>query len=96
VVIERGVGERVDGLGDVLAGCLNGDIVVVGEVDTGVLLARVVGDTEEFTLNASVDGTGDVLAITPLAITRATALRATTTGVATTASTSTSTAAVTC
>lgn len=89
VVIQRGVGERSDGLGDILAGCLNGDVVVVGEVDTGVLLIRVVGDTEELTLNASVDGAGDVLAVAPLAITRATGLRSTTTA-------STSTAAVTC
>jgi len=46
VVIQRGIGESVDGLGDILTGGLNRDVVVVGEVDTGLLLGRVVGDTE--------------------------------------------------
>jgi hypothetical protein len=89
VVIERGVGESVNGLGDILTGSFNGDIVVVGEVDTGLLLGGVVGDTEKFALETSVGGTGDVLAVAPLAISR-TAGRGTGITTTTTAATCTS------
>lgn len=71
MVVQRRVGEGADGLGDILAGSLDGDIIVVGEVDTGMLLAGIVGDAEEFAFETSVRGTGNVLSITPLAITRA-------------------------
>jgi hypothetical protein len=95
VVIEGRVGEGVDGFRDVVTGGFDGDIIIVGEVDTSLLLGRVVGDTEELTLDASVSRTGNVLAVAPLAITRATALlRATSTSTST--STSISTTIVTC
>ena len=68
VVIQGRVGEGVDGLGNVLAGGLDGDVVVVGEVDAGVLLGRVVGGTEQLDLDAGVGGTGDVLSVAPLAV----------------------------
>jgi hypothetical protein len=95
VVVKRGVSEGVDGLGDVLAGRLNGDIVVVGEVDAGVLLGGVIlTETEELTLQTGVGRTGDVLAVTPLTIARATDRSTTATAVATTTSTTTVRAAL--
>jgi len=48
MIIERRVGERENGLRDVLSGCLNGDIIVLLKVDTGVLLGRVVGSLINF------------------------------------------------
>jgi hypothetical protein len=79
VVIQRRVREGIDGLGDVVTRCFDGDVVVVGEVNTSALLGGIVGNTEKLTLQAGVCGTGDVLAIAPLAVSRAfgrTALRA--------------------
>jgi hypothetical protein len=73
VVVERGVSEGVDGLGNTFAGCLNGNVVIVGEVNAGVLLRWVVlTETEELALEAGVSRAGDVLAVAPLAIARAT------------------------
>lgn len=73
MIVKRGVGEGVDGLGDILAGRLNGNVIVVGEVDTGVLLGRVIlTETKELALQTGVSRTGDVLAVAPLAIARAT------------------------
>jgi hypothetical protein len=71
VVIQRGVREGIDGLGNILTGCFDGDIIVVGEVDTSALLGGIVGNTEKLTLQAGVCGTGDVLAVAPLAVSRA-------------------------
>lgn len=79
VIIQRGVGEGIDGLGNVLTGGFHGDIVVVGEVDTGRDLGRIVG--EEFTFQTGVDGAGDMLSIAPLAISGASG-RSTTLGTA--------------
>jgi hypothetical protein len=50
VVIQRGVREGIDRLGNVVTGCFDGDIVVVGEVDTSALLGGIVGNTEKLTL----------------------------------------------
>jgi hypothetical protein len=68
VVVERRVGEGGDGLGNTLTTCLNGNVVVLLEVDTAVLHVGVVGDTEQLTLNTRVGGTGNVLAVLPLAV----------------------------
>jgi hypothetical protein len=88
VVVKRGVSEGVNGLGDVLAGRLNGDIVVVGEVDAGVLLGGVIlTETEELTLQTGVGRAGDVLAVTPLTIARATGGSTAAAAVATTTTT---------
>jgi hypothetical protein len=81
VVVQRGVGELSNGLGDVVTGGLNGNVIVVGKVNTSLLLGGVVGNTEQLTLHAGVGGTGNVLAVAPLAIARATDLRSTTTTV---------------
>jgi hypothetical protein len=71
MVVKRGVRETCDGLGDALPGSFNGNVIVFLEVDTGLLLGGVVGDTEELALNAGVRWAGDVLAILPGAIARA-------------------------
>lgn len=71
VLIQRRGGELVDGLGNIVAGSLDRDVVVLLEVDTGVLLGRVVRGTEKLTLDTGVSRAGDVLSVAPLAITRA-------------------------
>lgn len=70
MVIQRGVRKGVGRLGDIVAGSFHGDIIVVGEVDTSRDLARIVG--KEFAFQTRVGRAGDVLAVTPLAISRAT------------------------
>ena len=71
VLVERGVGESGNGLGDTLAGSLNGDVIVLLEVDTSLLLRGIVGYTVELTLDTGVGRARNVLAILPLSITRA-------------------------
>lgn len=71
VLIEGRCGELVDGFGNVVSGSLDRDVIVLLEVDAGVLLGRIVGSTEELTLNARVGGTRNVLSIAPLTIARA-------------------------
>jgi hypothetical protein len=71
VVIQRRVGEPGDRLGNALTGGLDGDIVVLLEVDTCLLLGGVVGYTEELALKTRVGGSWDVLAVFPLTIARA-------------------------
>jgi hypothetical protein len=78
VVIQGRVGEPGDGLGNALTGGLDGDIVVLLEVDTRLLLRGIVGYTEELTLKTRVGGSWDVLSVFPLTIARA-SCRATTT-----------------
>jgi hypothetical protein len=69
--IQRGGGELVNRLRHVGTGSLNGDVVVLLEVDTGVLLGRIVGSgTEELALDTGVSRTGNVLSVSPLSITR--------------------------
>ena len=93
VVVQRRVGEGEDGLGHVLAGSLNGNVIVLLEVDTGVLLGRVVGGTEELTLDTGIGRAGNVLAIAPLTIAGAT-VEVAATGTSTGTSASASVAAV--
>lgn len=71
VLIQRGGGELVNSLGDIATGGLDGDVVVLLKVDTGVLLGRVVGSTKELTLDSRVRRAGNVLAVSPLSIARA-------------------------
>lgn len=71
VLVQGRSGELVDRLGDVLAGSLNGDVVVLLEVDTSVLLGRIIiGNTEKLTLDTGVSRTGNVLSVAPLSIAR--------------------------
>ena len=72
VVIERRVGESEDWLRDVGTGSLNWDIVVLLEVDAGLLLGWIVSNTEQLTLHAEVCGSSNVLAILPLSVAAAT------------------------
>ncbi|TFB02208.1 hypothetical protein CCMA1212_005838 [Trichoderma ghanense] len=71
VLVQRGGGELVDGLGDVTARGFDGDIVVLLKVDTGVLLGRVVGSAKELALDTRVRRARDVLAVSPLSVSRA-------------------------
>lgn len=71
VVIQGRVGEGVDRLRDIVTRGLHGDVVVVGKVDASVLLGGIVGKTEQFAFETGIGRTGNVLAVTPLAISRA-------------------------
>ncbi|KAI6767232.1 hypothetical protein HG531_011592 [Fusarium graminearum] len=71
VFVQRRCGELVNRLGNVCTGSLNRDVVVLLEVDTSVLLGRVLGsNTEKLALDTGVGRAGDVLSIAPLSITR--------------------------
>jgi hypothetical protein len=72
VVIERRVGELENWLWNIVSRSFNWDIIVLLEVDTGLLFGWVVLNTEELTLHADVGRAWNMLAITPLSITRAT------------------------
>lgn len=78
VFVQRGGGELEHGLRDIVARRLNGDIVVLLEVDTGMLLGRIVCCAKEITLQTGVSRSGNVLSIPPLAIARASGCVATT------------------
>lgn len=71
MVIQRRVREGVNGFGDVVTGGLHGDIIIVGKVDASSLLGGVIGNTEKFALQTGVRGTGDMFAIAPLTVSRA-------------------------
>jgi hypothetical protein len=72
VLVQRGGGELVDGLGDVAARGFDGDVIVLLKVDAGVLLGRIVGSAKELALNTRVRRARDVLSVSPLSVTRAT------------------------
>ena len=72
VVIERRVGELENWLWNIVSRSFNWDIIVLLEVDTSLLFGWVVLNTEELTLHADVGRARNMLAITPLSITRAT------------------------
>jgi len=74
VVIERRVGKGGNRVGDTLTASLDGDVVVLLEVDTAVLDVGVVGDTEQLALDTRVGGSGNVLAVSPLTVAGATGL----------------------
>jgi len=71
VVIQRRVGEVQERLRNIVARSLDGNVVVLLEVDAGVLLRRVLGGSEQIALETGISGARDVLAVAPLAITRA-------------------------
>ena len=73
VGIQRRMAEGQDGLRHIMARGGDRDVVVLLEVDAGVLLARVLGGAEEVQLQAGVGGTDDVLALNPPTFTTATA-----------------------
>ena len=65
--VQGRVGELEYGLGDASARGLNGDVVVLLEVDTGLLLGHIADVTEELLLEAGVATAGNVLAVAPCA-----------------------------
>jgi hypothetical protein len=93
MVVKGRVGEGENGLGHVGTGCFNWNIIVLLEVDTSLLLGRVVCNTKELTLLTRVGRSGNVLAITPLSST-ATASRSRVTTTTTTSAWITITIAV--
>ena len=68
MVVERWVGERIHGFWDTLTGSLDWDVIVLLEVDAGLLLCWVVGNAEELTLDTCVCWPWDVLAVDPSAV----------------------------
>jgi hypothetical protein len=72
VLIEGRSGELENRLGDIVSRSLDGDVIVLLEVDTSLLLRRVIDDSEKLALNARVGRTGNVLAVLPLTVARAT------------------------
>jgi hypothetical protein len=66
--VQGRAGELESRLGHVTTRGFDGDVVVLLEVDTSVLLGGVIDGTEELTLNAGIGGARDVLAIAPLPI----------------------------
>lgn len=71
VVVQGWVAEGENGFGHVVTRGLNGDVVVLLEVDASVLLGRVIRSTEEFALNARVGRARHVFSIMPATIPRA-------------------------
>lgn len=72
VVVKRWVGKLENGLGDIVPRCFNGDVVVLLEVDTGLLLSGIIHYTEELALEARVGRAGNVFTISPLSVTAST------------------------
>lgn len=96
MIIERWIGECSDGFGDILARGFDGDVVVVGKVDTGLLLGGIVGDSEQFPLDLCILGAWDVLAVLPATVSRATIGTVVTTAAATVGAAATAAAAAGC
>jgi len=78
VLIQRRSRELVNSLRHICTGSLDGDVVVLLEVDTSLLLGGIIDDAEELAFNAGVGRASDVLSVAPLAI-AGTASRSTTT-----------------
>ena len=79
VGLKRGVGEGQDRVRHILTRGFNGNVIVLLEVDTGVLLRRIVGSTKELTLKTRVGRSRNMLSIAPLAVSRAAGVTTTTT-----------------
>ena len=75
VRIQRRVRELVDRFGHLVSRGFNRDVVVLLKVDSGLLLGRVVRNTEQLTFKTLVGRPWSMLAIFPLAIARATGRR---------------------
>lgn len=65
--------------GNVTTRSLDRNVVVLLEVDTGMLLGRVVGGTKKFTLDTGVSRSRNVLSIAPLSVAGASSGRITST-----------------
>lgn len=71
MIIERRIGEFEDRLGYIVAGGFDGDIIVLLEVDTGLLLGWVVSYAEKLSLQTWVGRSSNVLSVSPLSVTSA-------------------------
>jgi hypothetical protein len=92
MLIQRRSRELVNGLRNILTRSLNGDVVVLLEVDTGVLLGRIVGSgAEKLALDTGVSRARNVLSIAPLSVARSAGSRSATTRVAVVAATAVTT-----
>jgi hypothetical protein len=69
VVIKWWVSELEDGLRDIVSRGFHWDIIVFLEVNTGLLLGRIIHDTKELTLHTWIGWSRDVFSISPLSIT---------------------------
>ena len=67
--VEWGAPKGSNGVWNSGAGSLDGDIVVLFEIDTGVLLGRVVGFTKELLLQTNAAPAYDVVSIPPSTVT---------------------------
>jgi hypothetical protein len=72
MVVERRVCELEDRLGDIVTGSFDGDIIVLLEVDTSLLLGWVVCHAEKLPLQTWVGRSGNMLAISPGSVTATT------------------------
>jgi hypothetical protein len=72
MVIEGRVGEFEDWLGNIVTGGLNGNIVVLLEVDTSLLLGWVIGYAEKLSLQTWIRWSSNVLPVSPLSVTSTT------------------------
>lgn len=79
MVVQRGFGEGQNRVGNIVTRSLDGNVIVLLEVDTSVLLRRVIGGTEKLAFDAGVGRARDVLAVFPLTIARSTSMSTTTT-----------------
>lgn len=79
VVIKRWVTEGQDRLGNIMSGSLDGDVIVLLEVDAGVLLGGIGRGAEELTLHAGVSRARNVLSVAPLPIAGAPSVSSSTT-----------------
>jgi hypothetical protein len=68
VLVQRRSRELVNRLRHLCTGSLDGDVVVLLEVDTSLLLGGIIDDAEELAFNAGVGRASDVLSVAPLAI----------------------------
>jgi hypothetical protein len=75
MIIERRIGEFEDRFGNIMARGFDGDIIVLFEVDTGLLLGWVVSYAEKLSLQTWVGRSGNVLSVSPLSVTSAASRR---------------------
>lgn len=68
VFVQRRSCELVNRFGNVTTRSLDRNVVVLLEVDSGVLLGRVIGGTKKFALDTGVSRSGNVLSIAPLSV----------------------------
>jgi hypothetical protein len=79
VLIERRVGEGQDGVWDVMPRGLDRNVIVLFEVDAGMLFRRIINGTKQVPFKTRVRRAWNMLSISPLAVTGAAGVAAATT-----------------